>query len=127
MITKAIIESIESDGFHFKVRIPVLHKIDGAPGSTIFDDLPIALVNCPPGIIPNYSVGDVVFVGFEDNQYAEPVILGALYNETYVNKSSSLQADSINVSLNANLPDAGNINVGDKTLEDILIYYSEIN
>ena len=126
MITKAIIESIESDGFHFKVRIPVLNKIEGVVGATPFNELPIALANCPPGINPNYSVGDVVFVGFEDNQYSQPVILGNLYNESYANRSSSVQSDSLNVSLDASLPEANKIQIGDRTLEDILIYYSEL-
>lgn len=127
MITKAIIVEAEADGYHFKVRMPLIHKIEGVPGGTLTQDLPTASVNCPPGVIPNYSVGDVVFVGLEDDQWSKPVILGSIYNETYVSNSSSLQSDSIEVAVGAQLPEANNIKVGEKTLEDILMYYSEIS
>ena len=84
MITKAIIEQITDDGYHFRVRIPILHKIEDAPGATPFKELPIALMCYAPGCKPNLSVGDVVYVGFENNQYSEPVILGMLFNENYI-------------------------------------------
>lgn len=42
-----------------------------------------ATVNCacslPGGIYNSYAVGDVVFIGFVDNEMAQPVILGRIY------------------------------------------------
>jgi len=115
MITKAIIEKIESDGYHVKVRIPVLHKIDGAPGATAFEDLPTALICFTPGCKPNLSVGDIVYVGFENNQMSEPVVLGVLLNNNSINSSASINADSLNVNVNAVLPQnqtlVGDLNV----------------
>ena len=119
MITKAIIEQIEDDGYHYRVRIPVLHKIENAPGSTPFKELPIALVCYAPGCRPNLNVGDVVYVGFENNQYSDPVILGMLLNDTYKNSSASIIADSIDASINVNLPQS-NVNFGDITLSNII-------
>lgn len=95
MITKAIIEEMMADGYHVRVRIPILHKIENAPGATPFKELPLALVNYAPGCKPNFSAGDVVYVGFENNQYSEPVVLGALLNDSYMTMSGSILADAI--------------------------------
>lgn len=115
MITKAKVEQISPDGYHVKVRIPTLHKIEGAPGATPFEELPYALVCYAPGCKPNLTVGDIVYVGFENNQISEPVILGMLLNNTFTNSSTTINADSLNVNINAQLPDnqttVGNINV----------------
>lgn len=116
MITKAIIETIEPDGYHFKVRIPVLHKIADVPGSTPKKELPKALVNYPPGVRPNFSVGDVVYVAFENNQYSEPVIIGALLNDSYTDKSSSIRADSLEALINVGLPDGDKVLINGTTL-----------
>lgn len=119
MITKAIIEQITDDGYHFRVRIPILHKIEDAPGATPFKELPIALMCYAPGCKPNLSVGDVVYVGFENNQYSEPVILGMLFNENYIESSASIRADSIDASVNVNLPST-NVNFGNISISDLL-------
>lgn len=100
MITKAIIEQIESDGYHAKVRIPIFHKIEDVPGSTPFKELPTALISYAPGIKPNFSVGDVVYVAFENDQYSEPVIIGALLNDNYEYNSGSIITDSIRLTFN---------------------------
>ena len=104
MITKAIIESVESDGYHFKVRIPVYHKIAGVPGSTPYEELPDASCCVPPGIKPNYSIGDVVWITFENNQYSDPVIMGMLYNDKMMESTSTVKADSLTVEIDAHLP-----------------------
>lgn len=117
MITKAKVEQISPDGYHVKVRIPTLHKIEGAPGATPFEELPYALVCYAPGCKPNLTVGDIVYVGFENNQISEPVILGMLLNNTFTNSSTTINADSLNVNIDAQLPynqtNVGNINVSD--------------
>ncbi len=119
MITKAIIEQIYSDGYHYRVRIPILHKIENAPGATPFNELPIALVCFAPGCKPNLDVGDVVYVGFENNQYSEPVILGMLLNDSYKESSASIIADSINASVNATFPQS-NVNFGNVSISDMI-------
>lgn len=127
MIQKAIIESKESDGYHFKVRIPVMHKIEGVPGATSYEELPTALVCFAPGCIPNLNVGDVVYVGFENGQYSEPVILGMLLNDSsYSNSSASIQADTFNVAVNADLPSTG-VKIGDVDLNDLLLNINNIS
>lgn len=118
MITKAIIEQITDDGYHFRVRIPILHKIENAPGATPFNELPLALMCYAPGCKPNLNVGDVVYVGFENNQYSEPVILGMLFNENYMESSASIRADSISATVNANLPQT-NVKFGDISISEL--------
>lgn len=94
MITKAIIEEMMMDGYHARIRIPVFHKIKNVPGATPFSELPLALINYAPGCKPNFSVGDVVYVAFENNQASEPVIIGALFKGE-MDISCSLLADSV--------------------------------
>lgn len=96
MVTKALIESIEPDGYHFKVRIPIFHKIENVIGATPYSELPIASCCIPPGIYPNFSIGDIVWVAFENGQCSDPVILGILYNDK-AKKTTSANVDSINV------------------------------
>ena len=44
MIYKAIISEIINNGYEVRIRIPVLHKIEGVSNATKFNDLPIATV-----------------------------------------------------------------------------------
>lgn len=74
MITKAIIRSINGAGNRCIVRIPLFETSDSA--SPVEAE---ALVNIPPGIFHNLFIGDVVFVGFEENALEKPIILGKLY------------------------------------------------
>lgn len=119
MITKAIIENIEPDGFHAKVRIPIYHKIENAPGAVMYDELPTALICFAPGCKPNLNIGDVVYVGFENNQVSEPVIIGMLLNEDYTSSSASIVADTLSASINANLPQ-NETSFGDINLSTII-------
>ena len=119
MITKAIIENLGQDEYHFQVRIPIFHKIANAPGATPSKELPIASVCFAPGCKPNLTPGDVVYVAFENNQYSSPVIIGMLLNSNYVGSSASLIADSLEASVDVNFPDKG-VTFGKTLLTDIL-------
>ena len=74
MITKAIIKSINKTGTRCRVRMPLFE--------TAGNKMPAeatALVNITPGMFNNLVVGDVVFVGFEENAIEKPIILGKLF------------------------------------------------
>lgn len=76
MITKAIIKKLNSlEDNHFIVYIPLLKKANSPVGSAT---LPATLI-CIPGVDNSLKVGDVVYVGFENDNYDRPVILGKLY------------------------------------------------
>lgn len=57
----------------FSVTVPLL---SGKSGSTTN-----AIICANPGIKPQYRKGDTVLVGFEDNDFGKPVVVGALYND----------------------------------------------
>ena len=78
MIQKAIIEHI-IDNYTVKVRIPKYDKMytDGLK----FDELSTGIICTVPGTNVNYSVNDVVLVGFENDEIGKPVILGLLYTD----------------------------------------------
>lgn len=76
MITKAIIKRLNTpDDNHFKVYIPLLRKANNTESDAIFDATLIYI----KGLENNFNVNDVVYVGFENNQYDKPAILGSLY------------------------------------------------
>lgn len=99
---KGIIESIS--GNTATVRIPELNKIDGAVGATPSNELATSIICTLPGYIPNLRVGDIVIVGLENFNVANPIILGLLFNDNVQNRQPDIFAGSINVSVNATLP-----------------------
>ena len=95
MITKGIVEEIITK-YEVRVRIPIYHKIKGVQGATPTKDLPIAHTCVMFGICPNYKVGDIVYVTFENNQLQNVVILGYLYNDKNVESYPDMTVNSLN-------------------------------
>ena len=113
MITKGIVEEIFAN--QVKVRIPTFDKISDSNSSTYYEDLSMATICTLPNCSPNLQVGDVVFVGFEDNSHLNPIILGFLYNNNSSNCDISL--NSLNVDISAALSD--DTSIGDVSSSDI--------
>lgn len=90
MITKGIVEEIISP-YEVRVRIPILDRSPTSSIATSTENLNIATICALPNCYINLQVGDVVFVGFEDNTYYKAVILGHLCREA----SSTTYADLI--------------------------------
>lgn len=78
MLTRAIVVDIDYNQNKLKLNIPVLDnfKIDIEDAKK--EELNWAAIMCVPGIEIDYKVGDVVIVGFEDNNLANPIVLGYL-------------------------------------------------
>lgn len=95
MIQKAIIESVLDD-YTVKIRIPKYDKtyLDGMS----YKDLSTGIICSMPGTNVIYSKGDVVLVGFENDEIGKPVILGLLYTEQ--NTESSVQVLGVDETLN---------------------------
>ena len=73
MITRAIIIDKDLSIGKVKVKIPILQGIgDGGI------DINWASIIYIPGIDIDYQIGDVVEIGFEDNDAGKPVVLGFL-------------------------------------------------
>lgn len=81
MITKGIIQTIDSTTNAYNVRVPIF---EGAGNKHAVVLTATAAIN--PGHFAGYQQNDVVFIGFENNDINSPVILGKLYlgaqNET---------------------------------------------
>lgn len=81
MITKGIIEELLSP-YEARVRIPTRDKAKDSQGATQTQDLSVACICTLPSCYVNLQVGDIVFIGFEDNTTYKAVILGHLCKET---------------------------------------------
>ena len=78
MITRGIVVDIKDNGNKLKVRLPIIDGFEGVSGSTEDEALSWASSVCFSGIRVNYEKGDVVVVGFEDNNIGIPIVLGHL-------------------------------------------------
>lgn len=86
MITKGIVVEI-IDAYNLKVRIPLYDRASYAVQATPDSELSIATICTLPNYQCQFKVGDVVFIGFEDQNIAKPIILGKLfYNENTDNQ-----------------------------------------
>ena len=124
MITRAIVED-QVDLYHYRVRIPIFDKIDTAPIHTDFNDLCIATISSAKGINNNISVGDIVFVGFEDNNASNPIIIGQLYREALTKDNQAfLSVSNLTALDTAQLPT--NTFIGNITYNQLVQALSEI-
>lgn len=120
MITKAIIESQQIDN-QYKIRIPKFHKLSGVVDATPYSQLPVASVCYLPGIIPNYAVGDIVYVDFENDDLSYPIIIGKFLCDTNISEDSvcDINTRSLKVQVDTNL--STETKIGDLNYTDIKI------
>lgn len=85
MITRGIVKAVDYSTQQLQVRIPIL---DGNDFNGVKDkDLSWASILAIPGIEVNYQKGDIVIVGFEDNNKGKPIVLGYLKSALSKNKN----------------------------------------
>ena len=103
MLTKAIIQSIDYTKNICRVRIPLFEN--AARNTNVIEaDAQFSVV---PGLYNSYKVGDVVFIGFEENKMEAPVILGKLFVSTSAEASDqrgTLSGNSLSITDTAQLP-----------------------
>lgn len=116
MLFKGTVEQI-IDTFTFRVRIPYLHKISSSLSYTLTEDLPIAHICTLPNTKPNLKIGDVVVVGFENNDLSRPMILGHLFSENSSSSTCSPILNSLEVLHDTKLSD--NTYIGSVTPQNI--------
>ena len=79
MITRAIVDQVDYKLNKVKVNIPILDGIRNTENSTLYNsEYRWASMLYIPGMEVHYKAGDVVVVGFEDNDLGSPIILGFL-------------------------------------------------
>ena len=115
-MTRGIIEEI-IDKYHVRVRIPEHNGLQGMDRGTPTSELGVATICCPPGHVPHYRVGDIVFVAYERGNISMPVVVGLISgaNSHYI--SSDIDTDSLKVNVNCELPQ--DTNIGNVTKENI--------
>lgn len=108
-----------------RVRIPVYNKSATDPTATPTNQLYTALVTTLPGCSPIYQLGDVVLVVFENNILSSPIIIGLLYRKGMSIGMSTLNADSIDVSINSNFSE--DTTIGDVDAKDLSLVVDKLN
>lgn len=94
MITRAIITKVDLDRAKLQVRIPIFHGVDNSANSPYADfELCWASILCTPGVSIDYREGDVVMVGFEDNDAGQPIVLGFLMLRDHLDAESRIYGD----------------------------------
>ena len=120
MITRGIIEKIY-DKDSVAVRLPLFDKAITSTKKTPTDQLGTASICVLPNCIPNVRVGDVVYVGFENNDRSKPVIIGYVYVDTEYSTRQGISAQSIDVLATASLPAETTIgNISSKSLATLI-------
>lgn len=94
MITKGIIEKIINP-YSVKVRIPIFDATKEAKEGVKTDELSNAIICALPNSGNLLEVNDVVFVAFEDNDIAKPIIIGHLYKEVKTNTKIDLELNNL--------------------------------
>lgn len=82
MITKGTILALPNSKTENKFLVEIdIFKTAGLPEDSNLNASKQKATLCyPAGIVNNYKVGDVVIVGFENNQMSSPIILGKFYS-----------------------------------------------
>ncbi|WP_300924709.1 hypothetical protein [uncultured Clostridium sp.] len=88
MITKGIVEEIVD--YKAKVRLPIYDDVPDSKIGTKINNLSSATICSICNIQYPVSVGDIVYVGFEDNDNNKPIILGHLYRKIKTNTTPGL-------------------------------------
>lgn len=115
MITKAIVEEIVSP-HQVKVRIPTLDRATSSSIATSKDMLNIATICTLPNCYTNLKIGDVVFVGFEDNTYYKAIVLGHLSIDA-MTTFADLTLNSLEVNTSTKLPQ--NTSIGSVSSQEL--------
>jgi hypothetical protein len=117
MLTKAYIKALPENGNNvFKVRVPLYE--DNTGQEAIFD----ALLCTDPSSYNGYSIGDAVYIQFEDEYLNTAVIMGKLYVDTPTESSSYNLVNELKVTDYASLPPTTKL--GDYTAQDLVNLYN---
>lgn len=112
ILTKAYITKLPDEGSNiYKVRVPLMEDNTGT--EAIFD----ALLCTSPICYNGYSVGDCVYIHFEDDDYDLPVILGKLFTEIPTTSNAYIIANELNITNTSKLPNDSTL--GEYRADDI--------
>ena len=115
MVTKGIITAIPigEEENKYLVRLPFFEDATQDSADIVYE----CTLSEPSGIIQGYSVGDIVYCTFEDNNLGRPVIIGKLFSRSLENIGAEINTLELDVGSRANLP--ANTSIGNATPEDV--------
>lgn len=116
MITRGIIEEVKNK-YLIKIRIPILNRTNLSNVRTPTDNLNEGVICTMPNFDPNVKVGDVVIVGFEDNDLGKPIVLGYLYRKNMGETLADLTIGNFEVKGSTKLGE--NASIGNVTAQEI--------
>ena len=102
MLTKGIVEKVITP-YKVKVRLPIFDAIEGTRNATETNELSEAIICSLPNSNNLVQIGDIVIVGFEDNDTSKPIILGHLLKENTSKSFADLKIGALTTSGNTNL------------------------
>lgn len=112
MVTRAIITDTDLTNGKVQIRIPWLDGIASTSSAITNNNLCWASICCFPGMDIDYKVGDVVIVGFEDNNLGRPIVLGFLkLSQTTMDSRIYLRAKEASIEEKLTAPLATTIGV----------------
>ena len=112
MITKGIVEKIV-DQYQIRVRMPFIDGLKDTKQSTPTENLSVSTICALPKHAVRLQEGDIVFLGFEDNDIGKPVILGQLYRDAAFDSICDIEVGNITVNGVCNL--SSNTTIGEIT------------
>lgn len=127
MITAGKIIDINiSSGEHVNNKCKVELNIFQIPGDTNKNTYTFE-ANCmvPPGFSALYNIGDIVYVGFLNNDKSFPIILGKIYQGLSEEYAGYGALQDLKIKNSADLPN--NTKLGDYTYKQIDNYFKTIN
>lgn len=101
MLVKGIVEQIV--GSQVKVRVPIFNRARNATGATPTKELSNAPICTITHFDPQLTVGDIVFVDYENNDTDLPVVIGVLYKTGLSNSKGNLALHSLSVEVDTTL------------------------
>ena len=116
MLVKGIIVSMAEDVHQAYITIPLF---DNSTSKIDFKNVNkrLATICTLPGCDLLYSIGDVVYVDFEQDNQEYPVILGRLYRDGEVGSISNITAHSLKVNVNTEL--SNDTSIGDLSYDNL--------
>ena len=120
MITTGVITEINVSGGSstnniYKVNIPIFNNPSNTnAGGSVLE----CTASLPGGVYSSYKVGDMVYVGFVNNQLQSPVILGRIYKGLTEETRSYLRVESLKVDGSVSLPKT--VTIGDLSYADLV-------
>lgn len=120
LITRAIVTGTDYSNGKIQVRIPILEGIRNSRNAIVTEySNSSASIVCIPGIDVDYKIGDIVVIGFEDNDAGMPIVLGHLMLSGDSTPQSKVYGRFIELSSSESFVAPTNTTIGSTTYQQL--------